>query len=63
MSGLTSENASGDRCRVVTGTHAGKSGKVEDRNISKTGQVTITVRLADGTRFKTFARNVVAEPR
>lgn len=47
-------------CRVVKGTHAGKSGTVEDRKLSKTGHVTITVRQADGVRFKTLARNVEA---
>jgi ribosomal protein S4E len=52
----------GALCRVVAGTHAGKSGTVEDRNTSKTGAVTITVRQADGTRFKTLARNVAVEP-
>jgi ribosomal protein S4E len=46
-------------CRVVKGTHAGKSGTVEDRKPSKTGHVTITVRQADGERFKTLARNVI----
>lgn len=50
----------GDHCTVVAGTHKGKSGVVEDRNTSKTGHVTITVRQADGERFKTLARNVVA---
>jgi len=50
--------ANGIACRVVKGTHAGKSGIVEDRNLSKTGHVTITVRQADGVRFKTLARNV-----
>jgi ribosomal protein S4E len=50
--------ANGMSCRVVKGTHAGKSGTVEDRNLSKTGHVTITVRQADGNRFKTLARNV-----
>jgi ribosomal protein S4E len=53
------EVRNGDRCRVTGGTHAGKSGMVEDRNVSKTGHVTITVRQANGTRFKTLARNVV----
>ena len=48
----------GDDCRVVAGTHKGKAGTVEDRKLSKTGQVTITVRLADGDRIKTLARNV-----
>ena len=49
----------GDDCEVVAGTHAGKSGRVEDRKVSKTGHVTITVRQADGERFKTLARTVV----
>ena len=48
----------GDRCTVVSGTHAGKSGVVRDRKISATGHVTITVEQADGVRFKTLARNV-----
>ena len=51
----------GERCQVVRGTHAGKGGIVEDRNTSKTGHVTITVRQADGRRFKTLARNAVPE--
>ena len=54
----TSEIRNGDYCTVVAGTHAGKSGTVEDRKISKTGHVTITVRQDDGVRFKTLARNV-----
>lgn len=49
----------GDACDVTGGVHAGKSGVVEDRNVSKTGHVTITVRQADDGRFKTLARNVV----
>jgi ribosomal protein S4E len=53
----------GDRVRVVGGTHAGRAGIVEDRKTSKTGHVTITVRQDDGDRFKTLARNVVAQPR
>ena len=48
----------GDRCVVTAGTHEGKSGTVEDSNVSKAGNVTITVRQADGDRFKTLARNV-----
>ncbi len=48
----------GDRCEVVAGTHAGKSGSVTDIKTSKTGHVTITVVQADGERFKTLARNV-----
>ncbi len=48
----------GARCRVTGGTHKGKSGVVRDLNTSKTGAVTITVVQADGTRFKTLAKNV-----
>jgi len=52
----------GERCVVIAGTHKGKSGTVEDRNVSKGGNVTITVRQADGTRFKTLERSVQAAP-
>jgi ribosomal protein S4E len=48
----------GDDCLVVKGTHAGKSGVVGDSKLSATGHRTITVRQADGGRFKTLARNV-----
>jgi ribosomal protein S4E len=48
----------GQRCRVIGGIHAGKSGTVRDINTSKTGHVTITVVQADGERFKTLAKNV-----
>lgn len=48
----------GDRCRVVRGTHAGKSGTVHDIHTSKSGNVTITVKQKNGERFKTLARNV-----
>ena len=48
----------GDRCTATAGTHKGKSGTVEDRNMSKTGHVTITVRQDDGDRIKTLAKNV-----
>jgi ribosomal protein S4E len=58
-----SEVANGERCRVIAGTHAGKSGVVEDRHVSKTGQVTVTVRQDDDVRLKTLARNVAVEPR
>ena len=50
----------GDQCEVVGGVHAGKSGTVRDINTSKTGHLTITVVQADGERFKTLAKNVVA---
>ncbi len=55
------EVRNGDHCRVTAGTHAGKSGVVEDLKLSKTGHATITVRQADGLRFKTLARNVVVQ--
>lgn len=57
------EIANGDYVRVTGGTHAGKSGIALDRNISKTGAVTITVQQDDGLCFKTLARNVRAEAR
>ena len=49
----------GMKCKVVGGTHAGKSGVVSDMKTSKTGHVTITVTQRDGMRFKTLAKNVV----
>lgn len=48
----------GDNCKVVAGTHAGKSGTVADVNISKTGHMTITVVQKSGVRFKTLGKNV-----
>ena len=51
----------GDFCRVVGGTHAGKSGTVRDVKTSKTGHVTITVKQKNGDRVKTLAKNVVVE--
>ena len=51
----------GDNCKVIAGTHAGKSGTVRDLNISKTGHLTITVVQKNGERFKTLGRNVVVE--
>jgi ribosomal protein S4E len=48
----------GDTCTVVKGTHAGKGGTVQDLKVSKTGHATITVKQANGERFKTLARNV-----
>jgi ribosomal protein S4E len=50
--------ANGDACAVIAGTHKGRSGTVEDYNVSKSGNATITVREASGERFKTLARNV-----
>ena len=48
----------GDQCKVIGGTHKGKSGIVRDIHTSKTGAVTITVVQANGERFKTLAKNV-----
>ena len=48
----------GAKCKVVAGTHKGKSGTVRDINTSRTGHVTITVVQKNGDRFKTLARNV-----
>ena len=48
----------GTKCKVVLGTHKGKSGIVEDVHTSKTGHVTITVRQSNGNRFKTLARSL-----
>lgn len=51
----------GSRCIVIGGTHKGKSGVVRDSNTSTTGAITITVVQANGDRFKTLAKNVVAQ--
>lgn len=51
----------GDQCKVVEGTHAGKSGTVRDIHTSKTGHITITVEQKNGVRFKTLGRNVVVQ--
>ena len=48
----------GDKCKVVAGTHIGKSGIVRDINTSKTGIITITVVQSDREKFKTLAKNV-----
>lgn len=53
------EVVDGAKCKVVGGTHAGKSGTIRDIKTSKTGQVTITVVQANGERFKTLAKNVM----
>ena len=49
----------GDYCEVIGGTHAGKSGTVRDLQMTKTGDMTITVVQSNGERFKTLAKNVV----
>jgi ribosomal protein S4E len=58
---LTQQVRDGQHCKVVGGTHAGKSGTVRDINTSKTGHVTITVEQKSGVRFKTLAKNVVVQ--
>ena len=47
-----------DFCKVIGGTHKGKSGTATNLNISKTGHLTITVVQENGDRFKTLAKNV-----
>ena len=49
----------GDFCKVMAGTHKGKSGFVQDIHTSKTGHITITVSQKNGVRFKTLGKNVV----
>ena len=51
----------GAPCKVIGGTHEGKSGTVRDIKTGKTGYVSITVVQADGERFKTLAKNVVVQ--
>ncbi|MFN8135560.1 MAG: hypothetical protein U0T69_00020 [Chitinophagales bacterium] len=48
----------GDFCKVIAGTHKGKSGFVKDIKISKTGHITITIFQKSGVRFKTLGKNV-----
>ena len=48
----------GDFCKVIAGTHIGKSGIVQDINTSKTGHITITVLQNNGVRFKTLGKSV-----
>lgn len=48
----------GDQCKVIGGTHIGKSGTVRDIHTSKTGHITITVEQKNGVRFKTLGKNV-----
>jgi ribosomal protein S4E len=51
----------GDRCTVVAGRHAGKSGIVQDAHLSKSGHLSISVCQDDGVRFKTLAKSVRVE--
>jgi ribosomal protein S4E len=48
----------GDLCKVIRGTHVGKSGIVKDIHTSKSGHITITVEQRNGIRFKTLGKNV-----
>lgn len=52
----------GAPCKVIGGTHEGKSGTVRDIKTSKTGHLTVTVVQANGERFKTLAKNVAIQP-
>jgi ribosomal protein S4E len=58
MSDSVHEIENGHQCIVIVGRHKGKSGVVHDRNVSKSGHVTITVRQGNGVRFKTLAKSV-----
>ena len=58
MNQTTIDLKDGNQCKVIAGTHKGKSGTVRDTNTSKTGHITITVEQIDSVRFKTLARNV-----
>ena len=58
MNQTTIDLKDGNPCKVIAGTHKGKSGTVRDINTSKTGHITITVEQIDSVRFKTLARNV-----
>jgi hypothetical protein len=55
----TGQLQDGARCKVIGGTHAGKTGTVHDIKTGKTGHVSITVKQPNGVRFKTLAKNVV----
>ena len=48
----------GAKCKVIAGTHEGKSGIVRDIKTSKTGHITITVVQSNGVKFKTLGKNV-----
>jgi ribosomal protein S4E len=48
----------GASCKVIDGTHKGKSGIVRDIKTGKTGHVSITVVQSNGVKLKTLAKNV-----
>jgi len=56
--GATNKLKDGASCKVVGGTHEGKSGIVRDIKMGKTGHISITVLQSDGVKFKTLAKNV-----
>jgi uncharacterized protein YdhG (YjbR/CyaY superfamily) len=58
---ITFAYGNGDACKVIGGTHAGKSGKIEDIKLSKTGHITLTVIQKSGVRFKTLGKNISNE--
>lgn len=56
--GGTKKLKDGASCKVIGGTHKGKSGIVRDIKTGKTGHVSITVVQANGVKLKTLAKNV-----
>jgi ribosomal protein S4E len=58
MTTVADKLTDGAPCKVIGGTHAGKSGIVRDIKTGKTGHVSITVVQVNGVRFKTLAKNV-----
>jgi ribosomal protein S4E len=58
MTTVADKLTDGAQCKVIGGTHAGKSGVVRDIKTGKTGHVSITVVQVSGIRFKTLAKNV-----
>ena len=54
----TKQLKDGAKCKVIAGTHTGKSGTIEDIHASKTGVMTVTVRQKNDIRLKTLAKNV-----
>jgi ribosomal protein S4E len=54
----TNKLRDGARCKVIGGTHKGKSGIVRDIKTGKTGHVSITVVQSDGVKLKTLAKNI-----
>lgn len=61
MEKTTTNLKDGNFCKVIEGTHKGKSGLVQDIKTSKTGHITITVLQKNGVRFKTLGKSVEVE--